>query len=68
MNAVKKRLVALFVEKSSRQWVVRDPEGNFWIVPSVENGWDHRQPFHPTEESELESVPGHYRYMLNLPF
>ena len=27
-----------------------------------------RQPFHPAEETELEPVPGHYKYMLGLPF
>ena len=68
MITVKKRLVALFVEKSSRHWVVRDPDGNFWAVPAVENGWEHRQPFNLTAESELEPVPGHYIYMLDLPF
>lgn len=60
--------VALFVRRSSQQWVVLDPEGNFWIVPSGENAWDRRQPFSPTEESELEPVPGHYKYLLGLPF
>jgi hypothetical protein len=68
MITVKRRMMALFVERSFQKWVVRDPDGNFWILPPVENAWDHREPFHPTEESELESVPGHYRYMLDLPF
>ena len=68
MNAVTRRLVALFVEKSSQQWIVRDPEGNFWIVPSGEDAWGHRQPFYPTEETELEPVPRHYIYMFDLPF
>jgi len=63
-----KYLVALFVERSSQQWVVRDPEGNFWLLPSVEDPWGHRQPFVLTPESELEPVPGHYTYMLGLPF
>lgn len=68
MITVNKRLLALFVERSSQQWVVRDPEGNFWIIPSGKNPWDHRRPFYPTEESELEPVPRHYIYMLDLPF
>ena len=38
------------------------------IVPSVENSWDHRQPFYPTEETELEPVPQHYIYMLDCRF
>jgi hypothetical protein len=50
MMTVSNRLVALFADKSSQQWVVRDPEGNFWIIPSGNNPWDHRQPFYPTEE------------------
>ena len=68
MITVRHRKVALFVERSSQQWVVRDPEGNFWLVPSVENPWEHRQPFYPTEGTELEPVPGHYIYVLDLPF
>ena len=68
MNTRTKRLVALFVERSQQQWVVRDPEGNFWLLPSVEDPWEQRQPFDATEETELEPIPGHYKYMLNLPF
>jgi len=68
MISEKKRLAALFVDRFSNQWVVRDPEGNFWIVPSVENGWDHREPFYPTEETELEPVPGHLYTCLTCHF
>jgi hypothetical protein len=57
MITVRKQTVALYVERSSQQWVVWDPEGNFWIVPSVENPWQHRQVFYPTEETDLEPVP-----------
>jgi hypothetical protein len=61
--------VALFVARSCPQhWIVRDPDGNFWILPPGEKPWEQRQPFHPTAETELEPVPGHYRYMLSLPF
>jgi hypothetical protein len=63
-----KTAVAIYVDRSRQQWVVRDREGNFWLVPSTENPWEDRQPFHPTEETELEPVPGHYRCMLDLPF
>lgn len=58
----------LYVDRMSQQWVVLDPDGNYWIVPSEPSSWDHRQPFSPTEETELEPVPGHYKYMLGLPF
>ena len=68
MVAVTKPVAALYVDKASRQWVVRDPEGNFWSLPSTDNPWDERQPFTPAEETELEPVPGHYKYMLGLPY
>ena len=68
MITVSKQLVALFVHRSSQQWIVRDPEGNFWIVPLGDDAWDHREPFFPTEDMDLEPVPGHYKYMLSLPF
>ena len=63
-----KHLVALFVEKSYQQWVVRDPEGHFWLLPAVEDPWEQRQPFSPTPEMGLEPVPSHYTSMLGLPF
>jgi hypothetical protein len=68
MLTIRKNVAALFVDRSSQQWIVLDPDGDFWIVPSdSENPWDQRQPFTPTEETELEPVPGHYKYMLGLP-
>jgi hypothetical protein len=67
MIRVRKPHVTLYVDRSSQQWVVLDPEGNFWLLPSAENPWDQRQPFYPTEETELEPVPGHYKHMLGLP-
>ena len=69
MIATGKPVVALYVDKARPQhWVVRDPDGKFWIVPPVENPWDNRQPFEPTADTELEPVPGHYKYVLGLPF
>jgi hypothetical protein len=62
------RILALYVDRDSRQWIARDADGNFWLVAGDEdNPWDQRQPFCPTEETELEPVPGHYKYMLGLP-
>jgi hypothetical protein len=61
-------VVALFVDQATRQWVVRDPEGNFWMLPSVDDAWEQRQPFEPTPEHLLEPIPGHYLYLLRLPF
>jgi hypothetical protein len=59
---------ALYVDRSTRQWVVLDREGNLWVIPDVPDAWDRRTPFDLTEETELEPVPGHYKYMLGLPF
>jgi hypothetical protein len=60
--------LALYVDRTSQQWIVLDPQGHFWIVPADEgNAWSQRQPFSPTDETELEPVPGHYKYMLGLP-
>ena len=63
-----KYAVALYVDRSTQQWVVRDPEGNFWLLPADDDCWQNRRPFHLTEDTDLEVVPGHYQYMLNLPF
>lgn len=59
---------ALYVDRSNQRWIVLDPEGQFWIVPGNEDdAWNQRQPFYPTDETVLEPVPGHYKYMLGLP-
>lgn len=68
MMTLRKQSVSIYVDRSSQQWIVRDPEGNFWTVPVVDHPWDHRQPFDLTDEIELEPVPRHYKYMLDLPF
>lgn len=68
MHTVRKQVVAIYVDRSNGQWVVRDCYGNFWSLPVTDNPWDDRQPFCPKEEIELEPVPGHYRYALQLPF
>ena len=62
-----KQVVALYVDRSNQQFVVLDPEGRFWTVPRDKDPWNRRQPFSPTEETALELVPGHYKYMLGLP-
>jgi hypothetical protein len=67
MVAASTRVVALYVDKASQQWVARDSDGNFWSLPPTDNPWDERHPFSPTEETELEPVPGHYKYTLGLP-
>ena len=67
MKTIRKQ-AALFVDRSAQQWIVRDPDGCFWLVPSRENAWDHREPFSPSEATALEPIPGHYMDMLGLPF
>ena len=67
MLVASKRVVALYVDKASQQWVALDAEGHYWSLPSTDNPWDERQPFFPAEETELEPVPGHYKYTLGLP-
>jgi hypothetical protein len=59
--------VRLYVDRNSRQWVVLDPEGNFWRLPSTEEPWNDRQPFELAEETELDPVPGHYKTALGVP-
>lgn len=61
-------LVALYVDRATRQWILRDPEGNFWIVPPIEDAWDHREPFQLEDDTELEPIPSHYKYMLRIPY
>lgn len=67
MIATRKHMVSIYVDRSSQRWIVLDPDGNFWHVSTEdESPWDQRQPFYPTDETELEAVPGHYKYMLGL--
>ena len=42
MTVPGKQIAALFVDRLSQQRIVRDPAGNFWILPSIEDPWDHR--------------------------
>ena len=67
MTVIRKKIVAVFADRSSQQWIVRDSEGKFWRVPPVPDPWDHRQPFYPSEETDLRPVPGHYMDLLGLP-
>ena len=67
MLTVRKQVVGIYVDRASRRWIVRDADGNFWLLPATDNPWHDRQPFLPGEDTELEPVPGHYRYMLGLP-
>jgi hypothetical protein len=63
-----KSVLALYVDRLTRQWILRDPDGNFWVMPPVEDAWEHREPYDLSQESDLEPVPGHYKYLFQLPF
>lgn len=67
MVIIRKRKLYLFVDRSSGRWVVQDPDGVFWIIPVLDQAWEHRVLFIPTDESQLEPVPEHYRYVIGLP-
>jgi hypothetical protein len=67
MTTVRKQGTTLYVDRSSRQSVARDPDGRLWILPPSDSPWDDRRPFSPAEETDLEPVPGHYKVMLGLP-
>ncbi|MBI3862433.1 MAG: hypothetical protein HY290_11110 [Planctomycetia bacterium] len=68
MTILRKPTVSIYVDRSSQQWIVQDPEGTFWIVPVIEEAWEHRQPFDLTDDCDLEPVPRHYKSLLGLPF
>jgi hypothetical protein len=68
MIVVSKQTLGLYVDRATQQWVVRDPDGEFWVLPSVDDAWNHRQPFELTDDTELEPIPGHYKCMLQLPY
>lgn len=62
-----KKVIALYVDHFTRQWIALDREGNLWAVPAGENGWANLRLFYRTEDTELELVPRHYQHMLGLP-
>jgi hypothetical protein len=65
---VESRRINLYVDRASGQWIVLDGDGHFWALSHEDdNPWDRRQSFTPTEETELEMVPGHYKHMFGLP-
>jgi hypothetical protein len=68
MATLEKLAVTLFVDRACQNWIVRDSDGAFWMLPPAEHPWERRQPFSPTADTELEPVPGHYKDLLELPF
>lgn len=67
MLRVRTPKVTLYVDRLRQRWIVLDQSGRFWLLPNVENPWNQRQPIDLTEETELQPIPGHYKYLLGLP-
>ena len=65
--SLKRSKRTLFVDRASQCWVVRDLGGEFWLVPSGEDPWKHRQLIDLSEDMQLEPVPSHYLSMLRIP-
>ena len=60
-------LLSLYVDRSLPGcWIVRDRSGAFWMAPAGDQAWERRQPYTLTEDAQLESVPGHYKYLLGI--
>jgi hypothetical protein len=68
MSTISKETLALYVDHHSQQWIARDADGNFWALLPIENAWEHRVSFEVLEETDLEPIPGHYKYLLDLPW
>jgi hypothetical protein len=68
MILLRKENMSLYVDHATQQLVVRDLEGSLWVVPSCPAAWEQRQPFEICENTKLESIPGHYKNLLQLPF
>ena len=44
MVAMQTRVIGIFVDKACpERWIVRDSDGNFWIVPPIEDAWANRE-------------------------
>jgi len=63
-----KQKLAIYVDRTNGQWVVRDEQGEFWTLPQTETPWLDRRPHMPAEDDDLEPVPGHYKYLLGVTF
>jgi hypothetical protein len=61
------RKTMLYVDRFSQRWIVQDQEGKFWSLPNGEDAWNQREPFCLTDDTDLEPVPSHYKYLLGLP-
>jgi hypothetical protein len=60
-------MVANILDKDARMSILMEDARVEQFVPSGQDSWERRQPFEPTEETELELIPGHHKYVLGLP-
>jgi len=51
MLIVRKQVMGLYVDRVGQRWVVRDTDGNFWLVPPVENPGSTANRFSPRRMS-----------------
>jgi len=57
----------LYVDRSLPSYlIVRDEIGAFWRVPCGDQAWERREPYTLTEDAQLESLPGHYKYLIGI--
>jgi hypothetical protein len=66
MAIVEIRAMTLYVDRASQQWIVRDRVGKLWVLPVRDDPWEHRRSFEPSDETQLELMPGHYKHFLGL--
>jgi hypothetical protein len=68
MTTAREPAMSLYVDRACpERWIVRDKDGRFWILPPEENAWAKREEFEPSEDADLEPIPSHYLYLLDLP-
>jgi hypothetical protein len=57
----------LFVDRARRQWIARDAQGRYWMLPCSDRAWEDRIEVRQRDFTELEPVPTHYKATLCLP-
>ena len=68
MITTESSVVGLYVAKTCPEhWIAWTTRADSGWSRLAENPWERRQPFQWTEDTELEPIPGHYKYVLGLP-
>jgi hypothetical protein len=68
MITTRSRVPALFVDRTTGQWVGRCPEGKSLVLPGEDSLWETRRPFEQVPDTDLEPVFWYYKDMPGLPF